>query len=137
MQRLVIDTNILVSALIQKSFPYFIINSLPANEKAVWCISDAVLEEYTDVLKRGKFAKYPGFTSNADSLLAELEEIAARYTPEIRLTIIKDHSDNKFLELALTCNAHFLITGNTKDFTMTTFGQTKIITPKEYWENHR
>jgi len=137
MKKIVIDTNVLVSAFIQKSYPFFIVNSIPANENIAWCISNNVLEEYTDVLKRVKFAKYPGFISNTDSLLAEIEEITTSFSPEIRLTISKDQGDNKFLELALTCNAHFLITGNTKDFPMTTFGQTKIITPKEYWENYR
>ncbi len=39
--------------------------------------------------------------------------------------------DNKLLELSDECNANFLITGNTNDFTMTKFKKTKIVTPSE------
>ena len=41
------------------------------------------------------------------------------------------------LELADECLANFLITGNTTDFTFSTYKLTKIETPKEYWENHQ
>lgn len=40
------------------------------------------------------------------------------------------------LELADECKADFVITGNTTDFIFSTYKQTKIVTPKEYWENH-
>jgi uncharacterized protein len=41
------------------------------------------------------------------------------------------------VELADECNAEFVITGNTKDFTFSTYKQTKIVTPKEYWESYK
>jgi predicted nucleic acid-binding protein len=34
-------------------------------------------------------------------------------------------------------NAEFLITGNTLDFTFDQFKNVKIVTPREYWENHK
>lgn len=40
-------------------------------------------------------------------------------------------------ELAVFSNAEFLITGNTRDFTIDKFEDVKIVTPGEYWENHR
>jgi len=59
MQRLVIDTNVLVSALIQESFPYRIIFEVFPDKNKVWCISDEVFGEYDEVLNRAKFSKYP------------------------------------------------------------------------------
>lgn len=50
--------------------------------------------------------------------------------------MIKDVDDNKFLELSETCKADFLITGNTNDFTMRDYKGTKIVTPKEFWEEY-
>jgi len=41
------------------------------------------------------------------------------------------------LELADECLADFVITGNTLDFTFPTYKNTKIISPKEYWEKYR
>ena len=137
MQRLVIDTNVLVSAFIQKSYPHLIMNFLPTNEDITWCISDDISDEYIDVLRRAKFTKYPGFTLNSERLFSDIPKITTKYNPEIKLAILKDLSDNKFLELATTCNADFLITGNTKHFPMSSYGQTKIVTPKEYWEIYR
>jgi uncharacterized protein len=100
-------------------------------------VSDEVVQEYQIVLRRKKFFKYPDFGFYAENLLVSIEANATIYYPEIKLTILKDPDDNKFLELASTCNADFLITGNTVDFTMSSFEQTKIVTPKEYWEKYR
>jgi predicted nucleic acid-binding protein len=60
-----------------------------------------------------------------------------KFFPRTKLTIISDKDDNKFLELASECKANFLITGNTNDFTKKKYKRTKIVTPKEYWENHQ
>jgi len=50
---------------------------------------------------------------------------------------MKDLPDNRFLELAQFSKADFIVTGNTNDFTMKTHRTTRIVTPKEYWEEHR
>jgi len=36
------------------------------------------------------------------------------------------------LELALESRADFLVTGNTNDFVISSYEQTKILTPREY-----
>ncbi len=41
------------------------------------------------------------------------------------------------LELADKSKADFIITGNTTDFTMLNYKNTKIVSPREYWENCR
>ena len=58
-----------------------------------------------------------------------------KYYPTITLDLISDDDDNMILELADECLADFIITGNTRDFTFSTYKQTKIVTPKEYWDN--
>ena len=68
MQKIVIDTNVLVSALIQRSYPYLIISSVFLDANIEWCISNAVVEEYHAVLNRPKFTKYPDFTFKAEGL---------------------------------------------------------------------
>ena len=92
------------------------------------------MSEYQHVLKREKFARYPDFSFKAESLLASIDTHSVVFVTETVLDILNDPDDNKFLKLAIACNATFLITGNTRDFTMSSFGQTRIITPKEYWE---
>jgi predicted nucleic acid-binding protein len=69
-----------------------------------------------------------------------IKAINPRKTKRTEITIdntgrlMKD--DNMFLELADECMADFIITGNTNDFTFSAYKQTKIVNPKEYWENH-
>lgn len=59
------------------------------------------------------------------------------FKPKIRLQLITDEADNMVLELADECIADFVITGNTTDFIFPTYKETKIVTPREYWENHK
>ncbi len=134
MQKLVIDTNIFISSIIQRGYPYYITTEIFSNNDIKLCISDEVFEEYYDVLNREKFTKYPDFITKAQRLLANIEKKAIKHTPAIKVSLIRDVDDNKFLELSEICSADFLITGNTNDFTMKQYKGTKIVTPKEYCE---
>ena len=136
MQKIVVDTNIIVSSLIQRSYPYKIIYELFVDDKFLLCVSEEVMAEYYEVLSRPKFARFPDFFNNAKSLLADIETKAKRFTPNIKIDLISDKDDNMILELAESCLADFIITGNTNDFTFPAYKQTKIVHPKEYWENH-
>jgi len=136
MQKIVIDTNVLVSALIQRSYPYLIVAKLFSNDRIQLCLSDELFAEYFNVLNRKKFSRFPDFISNAQTLLIDIEKRAVKYYPTIRLKIISDSDDNKLLELAETCNADFLITGNSNDFTMSEYKGTRILSPKDYWNNY-
>ncbi|GHT32099.1 PIN domain-containing protein [Bacteroidia bacterium] len=133
MQKVILDTNIVVSALIQKSYPHYVVDYV-LDGKISLCLSEALLSEYCDVLFRPKFANIAGFKRNAEIVLNRFEKIASFYEPEITLDIIKDRSDNKLLELADESNADFLITGNSVDFTFTHYKNTQILSPRSFWE---
>ena len=95
------------------------------------------MAEYYEVLARPKFAKFKDFFIRAEVLLADIETQATKYFPAIILELISDDDDNMVLELADECQADFVITGNTNDFTFPTYKQTKIVTPKDYWGNYQ
>lgn len=135
MQKIVIDTNVIVSALIQRSFPYHIINELFIENKVQLCVSDGLLAEYFEVLARPKFSKFNDFSIRAEALLVEIETKAIKYAPTIKLDLISDADDNMILELADECLADFVITGNSTDFTFSIYKKTKIVSPKEYWDS--
>ena len=48
--RLILDTNVLVSALIQRNYPYFIVDLILADNTLQVCISDQLFAEYIEVL---------------------------------------------------------------------------------------
>jgi predicted nucleic acid-binding protein len=62
---------------------------------------------------------------------------STKFIPAIKVDIMSDTKDNVLLELADICSADFLITGNTNDFTFSQYKETKIVTPKEYWNNYQ
>jgi len=136
MQKIVIDTNVLVSALIQRSFPYLILQEIFSNKSLQICLSEPLLREYVAVLNRKKFARFPDFVINAQFVLTEIERIAVMYNPSFELNVISDKDDNKLLELAIESNADFLITGNHTDFTFDIYENTHIVNPKIYWTDH-
>lgn len=136
--RLILDTNVVVSANIQRSYPYFIIDRVFADPSLELCISEELFAEYVEVLNREKFAKFPDFHVRAQTLLSDIETYGVKFTPTAKVNLIRDEPDNRLLELAETCGADYLVTGNTNDFTMSHYKGTKIVSPKEFFEvlNH-
>ncbi len=136
MQKIILDTNVIVSSLIQKNYPYLIVDYC-IDGNAIICLSNEIIKEYLEVLGRPKFARFTDFKTNADFLITRLSEISEIYNPIEKLNIIKDEPDNRLLELAEVSKADFIITGNTNDFTMQTYNKTKIVSPKDYWERFK
>jgi len=132
--RLILDTNVIVSALIQRGYPYYIVDTIFADSSLQLCISDKLMAEYVEVLNRQKFSRFPDFHARAQSLLSEIENRSAKYKPAHTVAVIKDEPDNRLLELAETCKADYLITGNANDFTMTMYKSTRIVSPKNFFE---
>lgn len=136
MQKIILDTNVLVSSLIQKNYPYLIVDHCIEGNATI-CLSSPILQEYIEVLGRPKFARFLDFKTNADFLITRLSEMAEIFEPKNKVAIIADEPDNRLLELAQIAKADFIITGNTNDFTMGSYEKTKIVTPKEYWEKYK
>lgn len=137
MQKLILDTNVIVSALIANSVPTKILYELVLTKIVEICLSEETFAEYLEVLGREKFEKFPHFKTKADLVLNKLREISTFYRTDRRIDILTDTSDNKFLELAAVSYSDYLITGNTQDFTIDEFEYTKILTPRDYWEMHK
>jgi putative PIN family toxin of toxin-antitoxin system len=137
MHNIIIDTNVFVSSLIQKNYPYRIVYELLIEDKIQLCISEKLLYEYYEVLHRPKFSTYKDFLIRAEMLLAVISIKSKKFIPKTKLDIISDVKDNMLLELADVCSAHFLITGNTNDFTFSQYKETKVVTPKEYWDKYQ
>jgi len=135
MQKVIIDTNVLVSSLIQKSYPHYIVRGLFLSNKFKLCISESLFWEYEDVLHRRKFAKYLNFYKGADFLLKYIKENSEIFSPTICINMLEDEDDNMLLELADESNANFLITGNVNDFVIPKYKETLIVSPVDYWDN--
>ncbi len=113
MMTLVMDTNVLVSALLSPHGAPASVLRLVVNGAARMAFDERIMQEYRDVLKRPDF---PFIDSQIDALLGYLEAVGLRVTPtplNIRLT---DPDDLPFLEVALSAQADCIVTGNKKHF---------------------
>ncbi|MFW6275472.1 MAG: putative toxin-antitoxin system toxin component, PIN family [bacterium] len=135
MQKLILDTNVVVSALISNSFPTMILYELVLTSEVDTCLSEEIFLEYLEVMNRDKFTKFANFKTKANVVLNKIRENSIFYKTDRKIDVLTDTSDNKFLELAAVSSADYLITGNTLDFQITEFEYTRILTPRDYWEN--
>jgi putative PIN family toxin of toxin-antitoxin system len=137
-QKIILDTNVVISGLLNgKGIPGKILHNIVLEGLVEICISQTIMEEYRDVLSRDKFSKIPGFKTNAGVVLDFIEEFALYFEPSEHITLLRDPDDDYFLDLASTSNADYLITGNTNNFTIKSYGSTTIVTPTDYWNNYR
>ncbi len=137
MQKIVLDTNVIVSALISNSYSKQILYDIVFERKVTTCISNEIVEEYIEVLNREKFERFSNFKNNAEVVINKLIDISISYLPIEKITIISDLADNKFLEVAKESKADYLITGNHRDFNFKNFENTKIVSPKDFIENFK
>lgn len=110
--RVVIDTNVLISAILKDRDPEAVILYVVANADIEWMVSPRILNEYKAVLRREKFGL------PKDIVLRWFEILEAFTTStdvNIDIEFLRDRSDAVFLECALSTDANFLITGD-KDF---------------------
>jgi len=129
MLKVVIDTNVLVSALLKPDSVPELILSLILEGEMVLCLSEPIATEYEEVLKREKFKKLD--RQKVKALLSRLKSQARWVSPTVRLQAAKrDPEDNKFLECAE--EADFFITGNIKHFPPGKFKGTIILRPAEF-----
>jgi len=128
MIRVVIDTNVLVSAVLSPSGPPFQIIEL-ANQRLIqlWA-STATFEKYHEVLGRPQFSKLKELV---DFQLASLSELCRFVTPRKRVEVSPDRDDDIFLECAEASKAHYLVTGNTRHFPER-WKYTKRVTPRQF-----
>ena len=126
---IVLDTNVLVSALWSSdSKPGYIVNAVIAGRFTA-CYDYRILDEYERVLRRAKFGFLPW---EVDYLLEPIVRGGLSVVPEPLIDIpFADESDRKFLEVARFCNA-VLITGNMKHYPQ----DAQIMTVAEFYEKY-
>jgi putative PIN family toxin of toxin-antitoxin system len=126
--RLVIDTNVLVSAALKPESLQRTAVVLAVTKPARFYVSRPILEEYADVLSRPEVDIRKGVRQQLLQLIRNHSYVV---TPARRLEIAGDPDDNMFLECADAARADYLITGNQRNFPKF-WKKTKIITTREF-----
>ena len=135
--RLVIDTNVLISALLAGT-------SLPAHLIVLWREGRFDLltsAEQLDELMR--VTRYPKIRERlapalAGRLVNEIRDLAVPLTELPVVTASPDPHDNYLLAMAASGSADFLVTGDKRDLlALRLFGGTKIISVRDFLVLHR
>lgn len=128
MKRVVLDTNVLVSA---------VLGGRTAPVLAHWraglftlVVTDAIVREYLTVLRRPKF----GLPAEVvDDIAGYVFRKAEFVTPMEPLTVIvADPTDDRFLEAAVAGEAEIIVSGNIHLLDLKTFRQVSIVTVREF-----
>jgi putative PIN family toxin of toxin-antitoxin system len=128
--RLVIDTNIVVSAALRPDGPQRTILILSLTKPANFYVSQPILDEYREVLSRPRLKISRGLQRQVLDMIANRAKLIA---PVRRLNITRDPDDNIFLECADAARADYFLTGNPRHFPKF-WKATKIVTPREFME---
>jgi putative PIN family toxin of toxin-antitoxin system len=125
--RLVIDTNVVVSAALKPDGLQRTVLILAITKPARLYISDSVFAEYREVLARPELQIRKG---PRQQLLQLIKNRAYRVTPARTLQVASDPDDDKFLECADAARADYVVTGNQRHFPKF-WKKTKVITSRE------
>ncbi len=126
--RVVIDTNVLVSAVIKPAGLQRTVLLLAVTKPARLYVSQSILEEYREVLGRPELQIRKGLRQQ---LLQLIKNHSYTVVPAKRVEVASDPDDNIFLECADAAGADYLVTGNLKHFPRF-WKKTKIVTPREF-----
>ncbi|MGA9543299.1 MAG: putative toxin-antitoxin system toxin component, PIN family [Candidatus Sulfotelmatobacter sp.] len=126
--RVVIDTNVLVSAAIKPAGLQRTVLLLAITKPARLYVSRAILEEYREVLGRPELQIRKELRQQ---LLQLIKSRSYTVVPVKRVEVASDPDDNIFLECADAAGADYLVTGNLKHFPRF-WKKTKIVTPREF-----
>jgi uncharacterized protein len=126
--RVVVDTNVYISALVFGGVPQQVFDLISSLGLKLY-ISPSIIEEVTGTL----VAKFGWTTTDVETFLPSMWRRSRLVHPTIRIKICHDPDDNHVLECAIAAEAEFLVTGNLKHFPKTYEG-IKVMSPREWMD---
>jgi putative PIN family toxin of toxin-antitoxin system len=112
LEKVVLDTNVLLVSISSKSNLHWIFKSLLEGEYTL-CVTTDILVEYAEIIEQqmGVLA-----SENALGVLENLPNIEL-VTNYYKFGLLKDEDDNKFVDCAIASNSNYIVTHD-KDFNL-------------------
>ena len=130
--KIVVDTNVLVSALLRPSGPPGRILDVVVSRQVQLALDDRIFAEYSAVLQRPEFG-FPG------PLVAEMLDHVWRSAERVRAVSLPlrlpDPDDIMFIEVGVAALADALVTGNVRHFPASKRWGLRVMTPREALES--
>ena len=128
MIRIVLDTSVLVSAVISLSGPNAQLFDLIIVKQIRPYVTESVLEEYSRVFEYERLKSLD--KRRVAGLRSVLERAAVKVKPRGRLKISTHEDDNRIYECAVAAKADYIVTENIKHFPKP-YKTTKISTARQ------
>src|ERR1700722_6455059 len=128
--RVVVDTNVFVSLLIRPGETFLSLIDILDRSATVLYSADT-LTELVDVLRRQKFSKYTT-PQNVSALVQWIADEGELIDVEHEVAGSRDLKDNKFLSLAITGKADYLISGDKDLLVMKRIQHTVILSSADF-----
>jgi len=130
MTRVVFDTNIIVSALLQPLGAPAELFKLALNGSIQLCVTGDIYAEYEEVISRPRFQRIGEISAGA---LRAIRDRGFWVRPTESVRACSDPDDDIFLECAQAAGAEYLVTGNLKHFPVS-WKEAQIVTPRQMVE---
>ncbi len=132
-QKVVIDTNVIISAFGWGGKPFQIMELLERGAVRN-CISEQTLKELITALAYPKLAfSHAVQTSILEFVLAYSDV----YDPVGRIDSAPDPDDNKFIECSVAANARIIITGDRRFLSLKKHGNVRILSPEDFLKSRK
>ena len=128
--RVVLDTNILISACLKPDGLEARVVAMALSGKVEACVTGAIVDEYDEVLRRRKFH---AVQDCAESLLTRLRGCSRLVVTTETLFVATDEDDNRFLECVAAAGAEYLITGNLRHYPAE-YGTARVVNARSFME---
>lgn len=132
MYQIIIDTNVLLSALRSDSGASFQLLRLIPDERFEINLSVPLVLEYEDVLKRPEMDVHLDHATIDDILDFLCQTGRLRINRFLWRLTLRDPDDDFLLELAVECNCDYIVTFNTKDFMNSSSFGISAVKPLEF-----
>ena len=106
MQRYVLDTNVLVASISNRSPHHWIWISLTQKKDFILCVTTDILEEYEEILQRFYGQNTANTVMDALLNLSNIEFITRYYCWNL---ITSDPDDNKFVDCGIASQSKFIV----------------------------
>lgn len=131
MQKVVLDTNVLLVSISEKSKLHWIFKSL-VDKRYELCVTTGILNEYAEIIEQ-KMGR-----DVSESVLGMIENLSNTtfITNYYRFQLLNDEDDDKFVDCAIAANADFIVSHD-KDFNVLksiNFPSVKVIDTGVFWE---
>jgi putative PIN family toxin of toxin-antitoxin system len=127
--KVVLDTNVLVSATLSDGPPYQILKL--AEEGAITSVtSPGIIEETRDVLTRDRV---PFADDQVDDFVEKVLSVSRVVAPETNLQVVEDDpDDDKIVECAVEADAEYIISGDSHLLELEEYDGIPVLSPADF-----